>query len=91
MTMTLESCEKAFQEPIMGRGDVNACPDGLGHFFSMSKREISSFRRGHRSEKVPHSVRLTKGGLKLFGQFLYGNNTFQKGAAIREALKNLFF
>ena len=48
----------------------------------MSKREISSFRRGHRSEKVPHSVRLTKEGLKLFGQFLYGNNTFQKGASL---------
>ena len=33
-------------------------------------------------KKVPHSVRLTKGDLKLFGQFLYGNNTFQKGASL---------
>ena len=44
--MTLESCEKAFQKPIMGRGDVNACPDGLGHFF-LSKQEYKIWKLTH--------------------------------------------
>ena len=56
-------------------GGVRACQDGFGHFFSTFARLTEEGRGGG-------------GGLKLFGQYPYRTNTFQKGSSLSCQTKN---
>ena len=72
-------------------GDLDALehfsPRPNGHFLVLVVCAMSKNRWKNRSEKMLYGACLTEGGkdwgsLKPFGQCPYGNNTFQKGAAL---------